>query len=377
MKHDIPSSRRLTPLAAEEVLPKRTGRIVTSSEQRVQGVQAPDTDVGGFDLRTVDWDDLRLFLRVVGRGSLRSVAQEESVTVNTVRARIERLESNLGRTLVRRTTKGVSITDAGAALVEASRAMDDAARRGGRDGSQDVLVRPGEITIGCSEGLGTLWLTPRITALQAKLPELTVGLHFDYDLARDRASECDLWLTFEQPTRADLIVAKLATLHFLPFASEGYLREYGCPDTVDDLKNHKIVEHAGPGVRSELLDYLIGSGREPGQIAMRTNSSLSQLWAVAEGAGIGGLPTFVRDITAAVVPVPLMLNIRRELRLVYRADARTSPAVREVIRWLRDAFDSRRHPCFADNFVHPDQFTNEPAGGNVVRLFCSVFDRIE
>jgi DNA-binding transcriptional LysR family regulator len=54
---------------------------------------------------------------------------------------------------------------------------------------------------------------------------------------------------------------------------------------------------------------------------MRTKSSLSQVWAVAEGAGIGGLPTFVREITAAVVPVPLILNIRRELRLVYRADA--------------------------------------------------------
>lgn len=361
-------------------MPKRTGRILTSSEQRVQPVQkssAPEEGTGSFDLRTVDWDDLRLFLRVVGRGSYRSAAREECITVNTVRARIRRLERNLGCTLVRTTTKGVSITEAGATLVEASSTMDDAARRASPDGSPNVLVRPREITIGCSEGLGTLWLTPRIAALQARLPKLTVGLHYDYNLAKDRASDCDLWLTFEQPTRADLIVAKLATLHFLPFASEGYLRERGCPNTVDDLKDHQIVEHAGPGVRSELLDYLIGSGREAGQIAMRTNSSLSQLWAVAEGVGIGGLPTFVREITAAVVPVPLMLNIRRELRLVYRADARASPAIRAAVEWLREAFDSRRHLCFADRFIHPDEFTREPMTGNVVRLFYSVFDRIE
>jgi DNA-binding transcriptional LysR family regulator len=255
--------------------------------------------------------------------------------------------------------------------------MDEAARRGSPDRSADVLVRPGEITIGCSEGLGTLWLTPRIAALQARIPDLTVGLHYDYKFAKDRANECDLWLTFEQPKRADLIVAKLATLHFLPFASEGYLRKHGHPNTVDDLKGHKIVEHAGLGVRSELLDYLIGSGREPGQIALRTNSSLSQLWAVAEGVGIGGLPTFVREITAAVVPVSLMLNIRRELRLVYRADARASPSVRAAVRWLRDAFDATRHACFADGFIHPDQFTEEPMTGNVVRLFYSVFDRID
>lgn len=77
--------------------------------------------------------------------------------------------------------------------------------------SKDVLVKPGELTIACTEGIGTLWLTPRMSRLQAVLPEMTIGLDFDYNLERDRTHNADIWLTYEQPTQADLIASKLAT----------------------------------------------------------------------------------------------------------------------------------------------------------------------
>ena len=54
---------------------------------------------------------------------------------------------------------------------------------------------------------------------------------------------------------------------------------------MDSLKNHRVVEHVSPGVRSELLDVLIGTERPQDFIAMRTNSSLSQLWSVTRGGG--------------------------------------------------------------------------------------------
>ena len=136
-------------------------------------------------------------------------------------------------------------------------------------------MKPGELTIACIEGIGTSWLTLRMSRLQAVLSEMTIGLDFDYNLERDRTHEADIGLTYEQPTQADLIASKLATIHFAVYARQSYIQRDGIPSTMDSLKNHRVVEHVGPGVRSELLDFLIGTERPQGFIAMRTNSSLS------------------------------------------------------------------------------------------------------
>jgi len=237
-------------------------------------------------------------------------------------------------------------------------------------------VKPGELTIACTEGIGTLWLTPRMSRLQAVLPEMTIGLDFDYNLERDRTHEADIWLTYEQPTQADLIASKLATIHFAVYASQSYIQRHGIPLTMDSLKNHRVVEHVSPGVRSELLDFLIGTERPQGFIAMRTNSSLSQLWSVTRGVGIGALPTFVSEITSAAAPVPLELRIRRELRLVYRSKAKPSPAILAAVKWLRECFDRAIHPCFADSYIDPKTFRRDSSDTNIVNIFPDTFDEI-
>jgi DNA-binding transcriptional LysR family regulator len=112
---------------------------------------------------------------------------------------------------------------------------------------------------------------------------MTIGLDFDYNLERDLTHEADIWLTYEQPTQADLIASKLATIHFAVYASQSHIQRHGIPSTMVSPKNHRVVEHVSPGVRSELLDVLIGTERPQGFIAMRTNSSLSQLWSVIRG----------------------------------------------------------------------------------------------
>ncbi|WP_454888849.1 LysR family transcriptional regulator [Sphingobium indicum] len=351
----------------------RKRRILPKSANRVQ----PVNTVGGthIDLTKVDWNNLRLFRLAVRSGSLRAAAIEEGISINTLRTRMGRLERQLGLTLLVRSPQGVTLTAAGEALAEMTAAMNEAAFMRDRP-ADDVLLRPKEITIGCSEGIGTLWLTPRILELQRLLPGLTVNLQIDYNLARDRTNEADISLTFEMPQHQDLLVTRIATLHFLPFAAARYIDTHGVPQCVDELRDHRIVEHIGPGVRSELLDYLIGTDRSPHLVPMRTNSSLAQLWAVAQGAGIGGFPTYISEITRAVEPIPPALNIRRELRMAYHANARHSPAIQIACNWLRDAFDSKTYPCFADVFVHPEAFPRRKEGP-VAQLFRGIFDRME
>lgn len=349
---------------------RRPADRLTKVEPCVPGVNTDQQVV----FANLQWDDVRLFRAIQRLGSMRKVASDHGVVVNTIRRRIERVETRLGLHLARRSVNGIVLTDDGEKLLRIGQAMSDAAEWDASEGTKDVLVKPGQITIACTEGIGTLWLTPRMPRLQAALPEITIGLDFDYNLGRDRTHETDIWLTYEQPGEADLITSKLATIHFAVYASKSYIQRHGVPSTVDSLKDHRIVEHVGPGVRSEQLDFLIGTERPQGLIAMRTNSSLSQLWSVAKGVGIGALPTFVSEITSAVAPVPPELTIRRELRLVYRSKAKPSPAILETVRWLRECFDRTAHPCFADTFIQPASYIRDSGDTNIVNLFRNTFD---
>ncbi len=349
---------------------KRTGGRITKVEPPVPGVNTERH----AEFADVQWDDVRLFRAVERLGSMRKVASDQGVVVNTIRRRIERIETRLGRTLVHRMPNGIALAEDGKRLLRIGQEMGHAAEWDLAERTKDVLVKPGQLTIACTEGIGTLWLTPRLSRLQSIVPKTTIGLDFDYNLERDRTHEADIWLTYEQPAQADLITSKIATIHFAVYASNRYIRHHGVPSTLDSLRNHHIVEHVSPGVRSELLDFLIGTERPQGFVAMRTNSSLSQLWSVAKGVGLGALPTFVSEITTAAAPVPPDLGIRRELRLVYRSKARRSPAILAAVTWLRESFDRTVHPCFADTYIDPKEFARDNGDTNVVNLFPSTFD---
>lgn len=355
------------------ILRKHPGGRLTKVEPRVPGGNT-EQDVGFADLR---WDDVRLFRAIHRLGSLRKVALDQSVVVNTIRRRMDRIEARLGLRLVHRSANGIVLTEDGEKLLRIGEAMSHAAEWDLAEDTKDVLVKPGQLTIACTEGIGTLWLTPRMSRLKAALPKMTIDLDFDYNLARDRTHEADIWLTYEQPVGTDLITSKLATIHFAAYASKSYIERHGVPSTIDTLTSHSIVEHVSPGVRSELLDYLIGTDRPKGFIAMKTNSSLSQLWSVAKGIGIGALPTFVSEITNAVIPVPPELMIRRELRMVYRVKAKPSPVIIESVNWLRNCFDRTIHPCFADNYINPKTFTRDSGDTNIVSLFPNTFNKIK
>ena len=348
-------------------------RAIKNTEHRVQPVHTPRQSSFAD---SVDWDDLRMFLEVVRLQSLRAAAQAERVSVNTIRARIHKLEKAYGAPLLRRSRFGSTATDAGEEVMQLAEEMRAAALRRKHSAEGNVLVSPGEVRLSCSEGLGLLWLTPRMPALSSELGSLTANLRLDYDLARDRTQQVDVGLTFARPTDPDLVMARLATLHYMMFASASYIRDHGKPASLDEVKHHRIVEQVTPGVNSWMIDFLLGSERPEGLVSIRTNSSLSQLWAVATGAGIAAMPTYVRASTRSVIPIDPPLNLRFDLYYVIHAGARGSPAIETTLAWLRACFDPALYPWFRSEFVHPDDFPKPDKSARVVSLFDSLEDSI-
>lgn len=312
--------------------------------------------------------------RAADHGSLRKAAQTLGMSVNTVRSRLGRLEKALETILFARSRDGLKITAEGRTVLRVANDMrllsvDLPLARGNH-----VLVKDGEVRICASEGIGTFWLTPRLPALKARLPEHIVVLDNLPNQSLVTPGDHDVAVGFQKPADLEAICSKLATIHIMPFASDQYLRQYGMPKSIDDLHGHQFIQQDSPGTRSDAVNLFLTQDLARELISIRVSSSFSHYWAVANGVGIGALPTYARAITRRVRPLDLPIRMRFELWLSYRREARNSQPVQQVVQWLRDSFDGTRYPWFADRFVHPDEFGDSQRGGDVVPMFDHLMD---
>jgi len=319
-----------------------------------QGVHPPATPVitGGLDLDRIDWDDLRLFLDVATHASLRAAADARRLSVNTVRARIERLEAACGARLLDRTREGSSVTVQGARLLEVARGMRQAAQGAATRPAGD----PRQLRLAVSEGLGLLWLTPRIAGLADAVDGTSIQLAFSYDFRAAATEVADVAIAFQKPEQPGREAVRLATLHYMMFASPAYVARHGAPEGLHAAARHRIVEQAAPGLNTHILQFILG-GETPETLApIRTNSSASQLAAVEAGAGIAAMPTYVAALAPHLVAIEPPLNLRFDVHATFEPEARARPTVAALLDWLERCFDPGDNPWFRDEFVHPRDF---------------------
>ena len=136
--------------------------------------------------KIVDWDshigrrlrlrDLHVFFAVVRQGSLAKAAAQLGVSHPAVSQLMADLEDALGAKLLDRSSRGVSPTVYGRALLTRGRAAFDELRQGIRD--IEFLSDPhaGEIRMGCPEGIGAI-LLPIIDKFSEQYPNVVFDVH--------------------------------------------------------------------------------------------------------------------------------------------------------------------------------------------------------
>ena len=320
-------------------------------------------------LDKLSWDNLRLLLAVADAGSFRAVASTAGVSLNTIRTKIERLERQIGGVLLKRSVEGVQLTQDGSELASIAREMRALGRSAERVQRGAQAQRNTQVRITATEGIGTFWLVPRLVDFQIANPDVRIDLTCDMAPPDVLFRDTDIAIQLTRPTSPDLMVQRIATLHLMPFAAESYLRVHGVPESLADAAQHRLVWQVADQVESDLLPLFIDSGLAEHLISVQTNTSSSHFGAIARGAGIGFLPTYVRALSRSVRPIDIGVCLRRDVFLVHHADSVRFPEVRRALDWLRGAFDKEQFPWFADEFVHPNEFETRFNDNAIINLF--------
>ena len=305
----------------------------------------------------VDWDDFRVLLAVVRFKSFNRAAAALGLTQPTVSRRIERLEQAFHHQLVERTRNGAAITYEGQRVVEEiSLAHAALTRAMNSRGRPNAKVANDPVRLSITDGIATYWFSRFLSFIFDQSPELELQIFTNNAFPNDERKLLDLYVHYTTPADMENVSIRLGTLHFLPYASPGYLEAFGTPRAPADLNSHRLLDFSM---------YLVDKGSWatrladlPGleQTQLFTNSSPVMGEAIRKGVGIGLLPTYASVFEEGIVPLDIGLQYETPVWLSYRRDAIRRWPVRQVVQYMRAMIDKKTMPWFADKFVHPSEF---------------------
>lgn len=285
---------------------------------------------------------LHTFIRVVETGSFSGVARESNSSQSAITRQVAQLEEHFGVRLFHRTTRKLSLTDEGQALVgrakhllEEAESLEDTFGKNG--GSPTGLVR-----IGMPVGAAIL-LVPDFTALMRKHPGLMVEIivmEQPDDLVAERL---DLALRLGQSADTSLVSRAVATLQSAPVAAPAYLERYGAPEHPSELAKHTCIIHdVGPDSTHWIFGGPKGSVDVEVTSAFRSNNSLVVRQAALAGYGIAllGDPLTIHDIRAGRLYrlLPDYTARKRQAFIVYPSRRHLAQRTRLVIDFLVEEF---------------------------------------
>lgn len=284
--------------------------------------------------RNVNWDDLRVFLEVARQGHLSPAARRLHIDHTTVSRRVAQLELALGVKLFERTREGMRLRDAGHQLLRHSEALESqvlAARKAlGGDGEE----HGGTVRIAMMEGIGSLYLAPRLGRFILSYPSIKLELVTSAQPLNLGRREADLFLSFFRPRGRGLRIQKIGEFALRLYASQAYLKRRGIPTTIEHLTEHVFVDYIDDLVAIDAVRWLGDVIKDP-HVVFHSNSMIAQHHAAAAGVGIVLLPLFAAARDKKLRPLLAdRVTVRRELWLSVHHDLHDVPRVRSVIDFV-------------------------------------------
>jgi DNA-binding transcriptional LysR family regulator len=189
-------------------------------------------------------DGMRTFVAVMSAGSFSAAADRLSMSPQLVSKYVGQLEARLGARLLNRSTRRLSITEAGQAYYERCQyVLAEIDEMESAVGDATLTAR-GTLRINAPMSFGALHLSKAIADYQRTQPEVGVNLTLD-DRTVDIVSEgYDMAIRIARLSESSLIARKLAPVKMVVCAAPRYLRERGTPTSPKDLESHECLGYA-------------------------------------------------------------------------------------------------------------------------------------
>ncbi|EYC51514.1 LysR family transcriptional regulator [Hylemonella gracilis str. Niagara R] len=284
----------------------------------------------------------QVFVTVAERGSLIQAAEQLEMSAATISRYLVSLEDWLGARLLHRTTRRVTLTDAGQLALPSCRQLLETADEVKQMAGNLRQEPRGRLRLTCALSFAEAQLTAALIEYQQRHPKVQISLTTtdrEIDLAAD---QIDLAVRISNTLEPTLIARPLATCRSVICASPDYLLRHGTPTHLDELARHRCLVHAlvsATQFRFRQGDKIV----EPTvDVSFTTNETAILRRALLSGGGIGILPTYYvsEDIQRGAL-VPLLRDYPLEtmgIHAVFLSRQHQPLALRLLVDFLVEKF---------------------------------------
>ncbi len=223
-------------------------------------------------------------LAVVEAGSLSAASRRLGTPLATVSRRLSELEAHLKTRLLQRSSRRLTLTDAGAAYIRSCRRILEEIEEAEQTASGEYQSPKGELTVTASLVLGRRHLVPVAAAFLEAYPEVLLRLRLSDRVINLQEEHVDIAIRIGALPDSSLIARQIGTVRQVVCASPAYLARCGSPARPQELAAHDCVAFAG-FTNAGMWEFPIDSARVP--VAVRSRLMVDAVEAVLD-AGVAG-----------------------------------------------------------------------------------------
>lgn len=297
-----------------------------------------------------DWNDYRLFAVVAHSVSMRSASHALHTSAQTISTRMHRLETKLGVKLFTRLSNGIALTPDGKRVLSFVEVAETNLVRASTVSRDIADSTEGECHLALGDGMGTFWFPRFVAAFGKRYPRIALRTYAFTERTAVKGPRADIQIQYSDAMDHNLVAPKVATLHFMLFASRAYLAASGTPRTAADLATHRLVDFSLPNSTQGMFASLRGFTDRAVIVA---NSVGTQCESIRWGGGVGLLPSYTGFVHDNLVPVVPEIHFPFPVHLCFEREEAKRPAVRSTLDFLKEVVFDRRMPWFDDGFIAP------------------------
>ena len=231
-------------------------------------------------------DAMQVFVATVEAGSLSGASRRLKMPLPTVSRKLADLEQLLGTRLLHRSTRALTLTDAGQAYLLACKKILDDVREAERAASGEYQAPTVELIITAPIFFGRLHVLPIVNRFLEAYPDVQIRLVLgdrDLNLIEEHI---DLAIRIGELPSSNLVAARVGSTRFVVCASPDYLARHRKPRTPDDLLKHACVTF---GTMSSSYHWSFRTGSAMSTVPVRSRLVVSTAEAAVDAAiaGIG------------------------------------------------------------------------------------------
>jgi DNA-binding transcriptional LysR family regulator len=235
-------------------------------------------------------------IAVAETGSISAAARRLKLPIATISRKVSELEARLNAQLFQRSSRRITLTEAGRSYIEACKRIVEQVEDAERELSGEYRMPRGEMAVTAPWGLGHTHLLPHTIAFLEAHPEISLRLKLTDAIVNVAEENVDVAIRVGPLPESSMIATRIGSIRIVVCASPSYLKARGRPKKLSDLAKHHCItidDHAAPAA----WKFVSGNRTSVAPIKSRlcVNTSEAAVLAAIDGAGLARVMSYKMD----------------------------------------------------------------------------------